>query len=192
MRSIVLTAMMVVTISSVGAHPVWAQPGVAAPLAPPSSVEGPPPPIAPLPKARPGAHRPAVASMLSLGATVGVIIAAQEEAFDDAPAAAIAAIIVAPAAGRWYVGQIGVPGMILRGFGVGVVAGSFGVRDGHGVNEGSLILGMTLVVGGTLYDVIGAGRTAHLQNKRRWAATPTVIASPRGELAPGFALTGSY
>ena len=88
-----------------------AQPGVAAPIAPPSSGEGPPPPLAPAPKARPGAYRPVAASLLLTG---------------------------------------------------------------------------------IVYDLIGAPAAAARQNQRRWAATPTALASPRGALAPGLAVAGTF
>jgi hypothetical protein len=167
-----------------------AQPGITAPLAPPSTAAGPPPPRAPYPKARPGSHRPAVAALLSVGASGAVLIAGDRRALDH-PAAAATAVIVAPAAGRWYVGQIGVLGMAIRGFGVGVLARAL---EGEEYRNGYLPIGvgLTLLVGGALYDVIGSGVTAHGQNQRRWAATPAAVATPGGELAPGMMVSGWF
>ncbi|MBZ0236197.1 MAG: hypothetical protein K8M05_27975, partial [Deltaproteobacteria bacterium] len=149
-----------------------------------------PPPIAPLPKARPGAHRPVVAFGLSFGATVGLMIAAEKGAFDEAPTAAIGLFVIAPSAGRWYVGEIGLIGMAMRLAGVGLVFGSIG--DHGPENTGMLVTAATLAVAGTLYDMVGAGVTAHRQNKRRWAAMPAALASPHGSVTPGLAVGGTF
>ncbi len=166
-----------------------AQPGVAAPIAPPSSVEGPPPPRTPLPKARPGAYRPAAAFFLTLGATTGWIAAAENGAFGGNRAVAVATLAVAPAAGRWYVGQLGVIGMGLRAGGTLLFIA--GVE--HGEGDGTKILaGGALLLTGVFYDLVGAPAAAMRQNQRRWAATPTALASPRGTLTPGLAVAGAF
>jgi hypothetical protein len=180
MRASLVSALVLAGVVLGSMAPAAAQPGVTAPLARPA------------PRTGPGAHRPLVAGLITFGVTTGLFVAGEKGAFDDHPGAAIAAFVVAPAAGRWYVGQFGVIGMGMRGLGVAVVASGIGVNDGHGTNPGAIGVGVTLMVGGILYDMIGSGRTAHLQNQRRWAAQPTVLATPGGAVAPALAIGGAF
>ena len=167
--------------------PASAQPGVVAPLAPPSSVDGPPPPLAPLPKVRSGAHRPAVAFFLSFGSSVGLMVATQKGAFGSHPGVALGLFVVAPSTGRWYIGQVGVIGMAMRLGGLGLFASGIGNDE-----PAPIIAGATLMLTGVLYDMIGSGISADRQNRRRWAAMPAAIATPNGSLAPGVGISASF
>jgi hypothetical protein len=189
MRPSVIAAVLVTGVALAATTSlVSAQPGVAAPIAPPSSAEGPLPPLAPLPKARPGAYRPAAAFFLSLGASVALTAAVSNGVFDDNMELAGALWVVAPSAGRWYVGQIGVLGMAMR------LGGVLCIREMQEPDQDPelFVTGLTLTLGGVLYDAIGSGITAHRQNQRRWAASPTVVRAPRGSTAIGLGLAGSF
>lgn len=161
-----------------------AQPGITAPLAPPSSVEGPPPPRAPL---GPGAHRPAVSFFLGFGVDIGLLVAAQKGAFDGHPGYGLAAFVIAPSAGRWYIGELGVIGIAMRAGGLGILA-----IGAEGDSPAPIFAGLGVMLAGVLYDMIGAPISADRQNKRRWAATPTAITAANGSVTPGLALGGSF
>ncbi len=189
MRSLaVFTATVLALALAVGATPAAAQPGITSPILPPSAVDGPPPPLARSAK-RPGSHRPGVALLLSFGATTATIVAASKGAFDGHERLGIAAAILAPAAGRWYIGEFGVIGIGARLAGIALLLQAVG---GNGGSEASVTASIVLVVGSTCYDIVGSPISADRQNRRRWAAAPTALATSSGALAPGVGINGRF
>ena len=132
----------------------------------------------------------------SVGLTIGGAVALANDNGDETFGTALvlaggASSIVTPSLGHWYAGDILTPGLGLRVVGAGLA--TFAIfSDGDDASIGLMLLGGALASGGTIYDLVTAGRAAHAYNaKHNLTLMPTVVRTASGS-APAFGLGGRF
>lgn len=201
------------------AAPALAQ---SAPVAPPSPAVAPPglvPPSGPTADPPPPAKQPSTAIGLSLGATlggvalIGIGVAAQN------PSVAIVGgglgLLLGPATGRWYAGEAGGLGILLRTAGMtGMILGFvrlYGDEDydcigddpaceakadalerREPIDEALAIGGGALIVGSAIYDIATAGRAANRWNAEHHVTVAPTVLSSGGRQAAGLVIGGTF
>ncbi len=177
------------------------------PLAPPSFVQPvmvPMPMPMPMPDPEQGPKSPGTAVMLSLAATIAPpLIAASiygDEHYvgndhDEEMLWIFAgSALIGPSIGHWYAGKVMTPGLGVRALGFALGAAAFGTDDlGEGL--GLLMLGSTAILGGAIYDIATAGRSAREYNFEHATRTiPMVVPTvgPDGHAQLRVGLTGNF
>lgn len=176
------------------------------PLAPPSFVQ---PVMVPMPMPMPdpeqGPKSPGTATLLSLAATVAPSLVAvsvfpdrDRVGNDDHEEAMLwvlaGSALLGPSVGHWYSGKVVTPGLGVRALGFALGAAAFGSND-FDEALGLLALGSTAILGGAIYDIATAGRSAREFNFEHATHTiPMVVPTvgPDGRAQVRVGLTGSF
>jgi hypothetical protein len=149
---------------------------------------------------------PGTATLVSIGATVlPIAVGAAIVSKEDVGAAVLigAGAILGPSAGHWYAGELGLPGLAIRGAGITIMAvvandaaGCF-FKDGgeEGKNcklvNAVAIVGAGVYLGGVVYDWATANASARRHNARSLSIAPTMVSGTRSTGA-GLGITGSF
>lgn len=146
-----------------------------------------------------GPKTPVLATLISFGATaapsaLGYAILGDDGSggqFSDGLVLTIgASVLIGPSAGHWYAGKLVTSGLIVRALGFLALSGaiSAGGDTEHGI--GLLFVGGGLLVGGGVYDLATADRSAREYNFAH--ATKLMLAPRVGDGQLGLGLTGSF
>lgn len=144
---------------------------------------------------------PTLATVASVGATVGAIGLAIRSGEETGLYLASAGLLLGPSVGHWYAGDAAVPGLVLRGAGFGLmaltVASAFDCRidDSHSPScsaaTAGFVVGFGVMVVGVLYDFGTAGDSARRANLRTVKLAPAMVAGPHSQGA-GLGLTTRF
>jgi hypothetical protein len=155
------------------------------------------------------AKDPGTATLLSIGGTVaplalvaaGAGAGAQGNGSSGALlAAGIGGLVIGPSLGEWYAHDYFSPGLGLRGAGAALIIAGLGCFNGIAGppcpprdNSGTAVavIGAVVIAGGTLCDLLTAGRSAREWNAAHVRVVPTVIGSA-GRQTVGVGLGGNF
>lgn len=170
------------------------------PLAPPSAVMPVQRPAAYLLDPDAGPKRPGTALMLSaIGAIAPPLIASA--IYDDNNGHETELLwilgtsaLLGPSLGHWYAGKVVTPGLGVRAVGFAVGAAAFG-SDDLDTAVGLLMISASCILGGAIYDVTMAGRSARDYNFAYATRLMPVVAptiGPGGTTGAQLGLAGTF
>jgi hypothetical protein len=202
----VIAALTVAGTASADYYPAPLTPPKPPPFAPPSSVTPVQQPAFTVVDPEHGPRSPGLAITLSLVATVAPPIAAVA-AFNDSERDGVAedreeaalwilggSLLFGPSVGHWYAGKVLTPGLGVRALGFAIGAAAFGGND---VDDAIslMLLGTATVLGGAIYDVATAGRSAREYNFEHATRVMPMVApaiAPDGSAQLRVGVSGAF
>jgi hypothetical protein len=147
---------------------------------------------------------PTTATLVSVGATlVPIALGIASKNGTSGLILATAGVVLGPSAGHWYAGEVGWTGLAIRGLGLAatalVIDDSFQCAIGDGgesgkncsLADGVLFGGVSLLIGGVIFDWLRVGDSARRANARSVQIAPTVISGPQST-GTGLGLSGAF
>jgi hypothetical protein len=155
--------------------------------------------IEPTPLPTSETKNPVIATTLSIVGTlapIGLMASGDETLIGGG----VIASFFTPSLGHWYAGKFATAGMAARGVGGGLMIAGVAIALDQCGFEGSCdstagtvlaLTGAGLYVGGAIWDIATASRTAEDWNAANFRITPTAVPSASGP-SPGVSITGEF